>query len=129
MGVFEMDNATKYCFGSGVALHAPIPLHSTGQKMCFWIPGMGVFEMDNAKKILFGFRGGAPNTHTSAHHGPENMFLDTWDACVWTAQSKTILGASGVAPRTHIPLHIMGQKKCLWIPGMGVFEMDNATKY
>ena len=66
---------------SGPALLAYIPLHTVGQKMRFWIRGMGVFGMDNAKK-LFGFRGGAPNTHISAHHGPEKVFLDTWDGGV-----------------------------------------------
>ena len=82
MGVFEMDDAKKYCLGSGLAPKTPIPLHTIGQKRCFWIPGMAVFEMDSAKKILLGFWGGAPSTHTSAHHGPEKVFLDTWDGGV-----------------------------------------------
>ena len=36
---------------------------------------------------------------------------------------------SGVALQTPIPLYIMGQKRCFWIPGMGVFEMHNAKEY
>ena len=47
-----MDNAKKYCLGSGVAPQTPIPLHIMGQKSSFGIPGMGVFEMDNAKNIV-----------------------------------------------------------------------------
>ena len=30
-----------------------------------------------------GLRGGAPNTPTSAHHGPEKVPLETWDGCVF----------------------------------------------
>ena len=58
-----------------MAPQTPIPLHIMGQKRSFWIPRIGVFEMDNATKIV-GVLGGAPNTHTSAHHGPEKEFLD-----------------------------------------------------
>ena len=34
----------KNCMGSGVAPQPPIPLHTMGQKRCFWIPRVGVFE-------------------------------------------------------------------------------------
>ena len=81
-GGFWNGQCQKTSWGSAVAPQTPIPLHTMGQKMCFWIPGMEVFEMDNAQKTLFRFWGGAPNTHTSAHHGPENVFLDTWDGGV-----------------------------------------------
>ena len=115
MGVFETHHAKKYVMGSRVAPQTPIPLHTTGQKRCFWIPKMVVFETHHARKngvgsgvapqtciplhtmgqkkisgylkwwclkhtmpkICCGFWGGAPNTHTSAHHGPEKLFLDT----------------------------------------------------
>ena len=30
--------------------HPYIPLHTMGQKLCFWIPRMGVFELHNARK-------------------------------------------------------------------------------
>ena len=63
--------------GSGVAPQTHIPLHTTGQERCFWIPKMVVFETNHAKKICYGFWGGAPNTHTSAHLGPEKVLLDT----------------------------------------------------
>ena len=82
MGLFEMDNAKKHCLGSGVAPQTPLSLYSMGQQRCFWIPRMGVFELHNAKKILLGFWGGPPNTHTSVPHGPEKLFLDTWDGAV-----------------------------------------------
>ena len=36
------------------------------------------------------------------------------------------LEISGAALRTHIPLHTMDQKRCFWIPEMGVFAMGNA---
>ena len=32
------------------------PLHTMGQKICFWIPGMGVLGMRNAKSF-WGFLG------------------------------------------------------------------------
>ena len=36
---------------------------------------------------------------------------------------------SGVAPQPPISLHTLGQKRCFWIPRMGVFELHNARKY
>ena len=51
-------------------------LCTLGQKRCFSIPTMGVFETHNAKKIVWVW-GGAPNTHISAHHGPEKACLGT----------------------------------------------------
>ena len=44
----------------------PIPLHTVGQKMCFWIPGMGVLEIDRAKKYCLG-SGVAPQTPRPLH--------------------------------------------------------------
>ena len=76
MGVFEVLNAKKYAAGSGVALQTPIPLHTTSQKRSFGIPRMSVFEVHNAKKLCCGLWGGAPNTHITAHHRPEKVFLD-----------------------------------------------------
>ena len=40
---------------------------------------------------------------------------------------KYCLG-SGVALQTPIPLYPIGQKRCFCVPGMGVFEMDDAEK-
>ena len=77
MVVPETHHAKKYGMGSGVAPQTPIPLHIMGQKRCFWIPELEVFETQHAKKTRHGFWGGAPNTHTFAHHGPEKVFLDT----------------------------------------------------
>ena len=130
MGVFETGNARKYSLGSGVVPQTPVPLHTMGQQKCFWIPGMGVFATDNAKKIVFGFRGGAPNTHTAAHPGPEKVFLDTWDrgVCNGQCQKKYCFG-SLVVPQTPIPLHTLGQKRCFWMPGMGVFVTGNGRKH
>ena len=61
MGVFEMDNAKKYCLGSGVAPRTHTPLQTIRQKRCFWVPGMVVFELHNAKKYCLG-SGVAPQT-------------------------------------------------------------------
>ena len=62
-------------------------------------------------------------TIRSAHHRPENVFLDTGDGVfVMDNAQKCCLG-SGVAPQTPISLYIMGPKMCLWIPGMEVFGM------
>jgi hypothetical protein len=52
--------------GSGVALPAPIPLHTTSQKRCFWIPRMGVLELHNARKHRVG-SGVAPQPPISLH--------------------------------------------------------------
>ena len=41
---------------------------------------------------------------------------------------KYCLG-SGVAPQTPIPLHTIHQQKWFWMPGMGVFGVDDAKKY
>ena len=51
MVVFQLDNAKKYCLGSGVAPLTPIPLSPIGQQKSFWIPMMVVFQVDNAKTI------------------------------------------------------------------------------
>ena len=83
MGVFETHHAKKiYGVGSGLVPQTRIPLRTVGQKRCFWIPKMVVFETHHDKKICCGFRGGAPNTHTTAQHKPEQVFLDPWDACL-----------------------------------------------
>ena len=49
-----MHHVKKYPVGPGVALQTPIPLHTTSQKLCFWIPTMGVFEMHHVKKYPIG---------------------------------------------------------------------------
>ena len=68
-----MDNARKYCLGSRVAPREPIPLRT----MLFldtWDAGV---QNGQCQKLLLVIKGGAPNTHTSVHHGPENLFVDT----------------------------------------------------
>ena len=35
----------------------------------------------------------------------------------------------GVSLQPPKPLHTMSQKRCFWVPRMGVFEMDHAKKY
>ena len=84
--------------------------------------------MRNAEQKLeiSGFWGGAPHTHTSAYHGPEKVFLDTWDGCVCNGQCKKLMRVFRVAIRTHIPLHTKVHKKAFWIPRMRVFAMRNA---
>ena len=41
--------------GSGVGPQPPIPLHSMGQKRCFWIPKMVAFETHHAKNYAAGY--------------------------------------------------------------------------
>ena len=33
-----------------------------------------------------------------------------------------------MVPQTPIPLYSIGQQRCFWIPGMGVFELHNAKR-
>ena len=54
MVVIETHHANKYDLGSGVAPQTRKPLHTMGQKRCFWIPNMVVFEMHHAKKYAVG---------------------------------------------------------------------------
>ena len=54
MVVFETHGDNKCGVGCGVAPQPPTPLHTMGQKRCFWVTRMGVFEMDDAKKYCVG---------------------------------------------------------------------------
>ena len=52
--------------------------------------------------MLFGSWGGAPNTHTTAHHGPEKVFRHTRDGVVCNGRCQKILFELwGGAPNTH----------------------------
>ena len=48
-----MHNAIKYAVASGVALQTPIPLHTTSQKLCFWIPRMVSLNCTMPKNMLW----------------------------------------------------------------------------
>ena len=62
---------------SGVAPQTPIPLHTMGQKRCFWIPKLEVFEKHHARKYVMDF-GVAPQTRIALHTtGQKKVFLDT----------------------------------------------------
>ena len=78
MGVVGINSAKKYCLGSEVALQKPMPLHTMGQKRYV---GWLCLKWTVPEKLSW-FLGGAPNSHASAHHGPEKVFLDTWDGGV-----------------------------------------------
>ena len=67
----------KHGVGSGVAPQTRMPVHTVAQKSYVWIPQMVVVETHHAKKVWCGCLGGAPNTHTSAHHGREKVCLGT----------------------------------------------------
>ena len=43
-----------------------------------------------------------------------------------TKHAKKYCVGSGLALETPIPAHTKGQKSCLWIPRMGVFETHRA---
>ena len=50
--------------------------------------------------------------------------------CVFELHSATeYCVGSGVALQPGILLHTTRQKRCFWMPKMGVFELDDATKY
>ena len=76
MVVSQMENAKKYCLGSGVAPQTPIPLYTMGQKRFFWIPGMGVFGMRNTNNYwgFLGWRSVHTHTHLSIPE-PKQYFL------------------------------------------------------
>jgi len=46
-GCLQTAQCNKWEGGSGVALR-DIPLHTTSQKICFWVPAMDVFKLHNA---------------------------------------------------------------------------------
>ena len=56
----------KYVMGYGVAPQTCIPLHTMGQKRCFWIPKVVVFQTHHAKKYAVG-PGVAPQTRIPLH--------------------------------------------------------------
>ena len=91
MGVFEMDNAKKYCLGSRLAPQTPIPLHTMGQQGCFWIPEVCVFEMDNAKKRCLG--SGVALGVLCAHM--INVFLLLPHVCVYLCADGRTLAQQG----------------------------------
>ena len=121
MGLFEMDSDKKYCLGSVVVPQTPIPLHTMGQKSCFWRLGMGCIPKGQCLKVSSG-SAGAPQTPIPLHTMGQK-------SCFWIPgmgvfeMGKNIGGFSGGAPTTHSSAHY-GPEKVL--PGMGVFEMDNA---
>ena len=64
--LFETHRAKKCGVGSGVAPQTHIPLHTMGQKKCFWMPEMVVFETHEAKQYGVG-SGVAPQTRIPLH--------------------------------------------------------------
>ena len=101
MGVFEMDNAKKYCLGSGVAPQKPIPLYPIGQQKCFGVPRMGLFEMDNAKKYCLG-SGVAPKTLIPLYPiGQQRCFWIPGMGVFEMDNAEKIVWVVGGAPNTH----------------------------
>ena len=66
MVVFEAHHVKKYGVGSGVAPQTPLPLHTMGQKSCFWMPKIVVFETHYAKNMV-SVLWGAPQTPLPLH--------------------------------------------------------------
>ena len=65
------------------------------RKPVFGYLGWGCLQWTMPNK-LFGFRGGAPNTHMSAHHGTEKSLLDIRDGVVCNGQcQKNIVRVQG----------------------------------
>ena len=91
---------------------------------------MVVFELHNAKKYCLGSGVGPQNAHSSAHHTPEKVFLDTWEEGVCNGQGQqNIVWVLEWRPKTHTTLQPIRQKVYFWIPGMKVFAMDSAKQY
>ena len=103
MGMFELHNAKKYIFGFwGGAPNTHTSVRTSwARKSVFGYRGWGCLKW-TMPNILFGLWCGAPNTHNSAHHRPEEVFLDTWDGGVWNGQCQKILFVFWCgAPNTH----------------------------
>ena len=94
-GFYFVRSTIVCCPNEGVCMH------------CVSTPAAFANVTQNPINIV-GFSGGAPNTHISAHHRQEKVFMDTRDGCVCNAQCKKILGGSRVALCAQIPLHTMG---------------------
>ena len=82
----------------------------------------GGSEPKNNRCLLRCFSTGLRPSCSPAINGGPGLNDPQWPA-------KNIVSGSGVAPQTHTPLHTIRQKRCFWIPGMGVFELYNAKKY
>ena len=114
---------------SRVAPQTRIPLHTLGQKRCFWIPKMVVFETHHATKYALG-SGVAPQTRISLHTmGQKKCFCVPKMVVFETHHAKKNCVGSGVALQQPIALYPVGQKRCFCIPSMGVFETHNAKKW
>ena len=115
-----------YQGGSGLAPHPPIPLHILGHKGCSgfleWV-SLNCTMPENIMWVL-GWRPNHPYHCTPwARKGVFGSL--EWVPLVCTMPETYQVG-SGVAPQPPIPLHTMGQKRCFWIPGVGVFAIHNA---
>ena len=81
MGVSETHDAKSIVWVLGWRSNHPHRCTPWARKGVFGYLRWGCLNCTMPKKLL-GFLGGAPNTHTCAHHGPEKVFLDTWDGGV-----------------------------------------------
>ena len=81
----------------------PTPLHTRGQKKCFWIPGMGVFEPQNAKNYCVG-SGVALQTPIPLHtRGQQSCFWLPGTGVFETYSAQRLLcGFWGGAPNRHL---------------------------
>ena len=79
----------KYCSDSRVALQPPIPLHTVGQRKCFWITRMGVFKTDDAEKYCV--------DSGVALQPPIPLHIMSQQRCFWVPGM--------VVFETHVPKH------------------------
>ena len=78
MGLFAMDNGKNIVWVQGWRPKHSYVCTPRARKGVFGILGWVCLQWTMPKNIV-SYRGGAPNTNMSVHHGPEKVFLDTWD--------------------------------------------------
>ena len=81
MGVFEMEDAQQYRGVQRWRPKHPYLYTPWAEKRGFGDVGWGCLKWRVPQNIV-GFTDGTPNTHTSAHHVPGKVFLNTYDGGV-----------------------------------------------
>ena len=105
-----------------MALQTRIPAHTTGQKICFWIPRMCVFETHNAKTYGVG-SGVALQTRMALHNtGRQRWFWIPRMSVFEMHHDQNYCVGSAVALQTPISLHTMDKKAVLGYLGWVCFK-------
>ena len=89
----------KYGVGSGVTLQTRIPVLTTGQKRCFWIPGMGVFETHHAKNIVWVLGWRSKHAYLCTPWATKGMFRYLGWVCLKRTMPKNMVRVLGWRPK------------------------------